>query len=280
VRYVEFPSVNSTRSELKTWDGYISAAKQLNSVLRPKGREGIHLAGAGHSPDLWMLGGDILEQREGHPTKGAYWFPAFNSSAGLKALSFIQDQVNVGIKPQKEHYWGKEFIDRKFAVMIEGSWMPSKTKKFNDVQDFERRIGFLPMFPVPTEDNQTSTLMGGWEFSIPITSTHKDLAWKLVTLMLEPKILAPWLVEHRLLPTQVTIGEGELRFKASTSFPYYDEMISAIPFGGSKPSIPEYPESAHYIKEALDAVYYGTKDPKEALDDAAAKSAIILGWKS
>jgi hypothetical protein len=30
----------------------------------------------------------------------------------------------------------------------------------------------------------------------------------------------------------------------------------------------------------LDAVYYGTKDPKEALDDAAAKSAIILGWKS
>jgi hypothetical protein len=30
----------------------------------------------------------------------------------------------------------------------------------------------------------------------------------------------------------------------------------------------------------LDAVYYGTKDPKEALDDAAAKSAAILGWKS
>jgi multiple sugar transport system substrate-binding protein len=57
-------------------------------------------------------------------------------------------------------------------------------------------------------------------------------------------------------------------------------MISAIPFGGSRPSIPEYPQIAHYIGEALNAVYYGTKDPKEALDDAAAKSAIILGWKS
>jgi multiple sugar transport system substrate-binding protein len=60
---------------LKTWDRYIAAAKQLNSVLRPKGIEGIHLTGAGHSPDLWypypylwMLGGDILEQREEHPT--------------------------------------------------------------------------------------------------------------------------------------------------------------------------------------------------------------------
>jgi hypothetical protein len=31
--------------------------------------------------------------------------------------------VNAGIKPQKEHYWEKEFIDRKYTVMIEGSWV-------------------------------------------------------------------------------------------------------------------------------------------------------------
>jgi len=270
---------------LKTWNGYIEAAKKLNRILRPEGIEGVHLVGAVHSPDLWypylwMLGGEILQQREGHPTKDVYWFPVFNSSAGLNALSFIQDQVNAGIKPQKEHFWGKEFLDRKFAVMIEGSWMPTNTQKFVPIQDFEKRIGFLPMFPVPSKGNQTSTLMGGWEFSIPTTSTHKELAWKLVTLMLEPKILTPWLVEHRLLPTQVTIGEWESRFNVLSSYPYYDEMISAIPFGGSRPSIPEYPLIAHYIEEALNAVYYGTKDPKEALDDAATKSAIILGWKS
>jgi multiple sugar transport system substrate-binding protein len=222
-----------------------------------------------------MLGGDILQQREGHPTKGKYWFPAFNSSAGLKALSFILDQVNAGINPQKEHRWGEEFIDREFAVMIEGSWMP---RQFVPIQDFEKKIGFLPMFPVQSKDNQTSTLMGGWEFSIPITSPHKDLAWKLLTLMVEPKILAPWLVEHRLLPTQVAIGEGQTRIEASTLFPYYNEMISGIPSAGFRPNIPEYPQIAHYIKEALDAIYYGTKDPKGALDDAAAKSAAILGW--
>jgi multiple sugar transport system substrate-binding protein len=223
-----------------------------------------------------MLGGDILEQRSGHPTKGNYWFPAFNSSAGVKALSFIRDQVNAGTIPQKEHHWGEEFIDRKFAVMIEGSWMP---RQFVPLQDFEKQIGFLPMFPVPGEDTQTSTLMGGWEFSIPTTSTHKDLAWKLLTLMIEPKTLGPWLVEHRLLPTQVAIGEGESRIGTSTLFPYYEEMISVIPFAGFRPNIPEYPQIAHYIKEAIDAVYYGTKDPKDALDDAAAKSAIAIGWR-
>ena len=158
-----------------------------------------------------MLGGDILERREGHPTKGTYWFPAFNSSAGFKALSFIQDQVNSGIKPQKEHYWGKEFNDRKFAVMIEGSWLPGFTQKpirnSEDRIEFEKRIGFLPMFPVPVEGNQNSTLMGGWDFSIPSTSLHKELAWKLITIMLEPNILAPWLEVHGFLPTQIAIGE-------------------------------------------------------------------------
>jgi multiple sugar transport system substrate-binding protein len=272
---------------LKTWDGYIEASKRLNRVLRPEGIEGMHLAGAVHSPDLWypylwMLGGEILQQKDGHPTKNVYWFPAFNSSEGVRAMEFIKLQVDSGIRPQKIHFWGNEFLDRKFAVMIEGSWMPtraqSKIQNSISSQNFEERVGFLPMFPVPNEGYPTSTLMGGWELAIPTASHHKDLAWKLITLMLEPDTLAPWLVEHRLLPTQVTIGEGKSRFNASYSYPYYDEMISAIPFGGARPNIPEYSQIAHYINEALNAVYNGTMDPKEALDDAAAKSALFLGW--
>jgi multiple sugar transport system substrate-binding protein len=272
---------------LMTWQGYIDAAKKLNSVLKPLGIGGVHITGAGHSPDLWypylwMLGGNILEQRAGHPTKGSYWFPSFNSSAGLEALSFIQDQINAGIKPQKEYYWGKEFLDRKFAVMIEGSWLPSFNEQpIQDSKDrieFEKQIGFLPVFPVPYIGNQNATLMGGWELAIPSTSLHKDMAWKLITLMLEPKILAPWLVEQGLLPTQISIGEGESRSQTSVYTPYYDEMVSAVAYGDSRPSIPEYPQIAHYLQEALDAVYYGTKSPKEALDEAAVKSAIALGW--
>ena len=55
-------------------------------------------------------------------------------------------------------------------------------------------------------------------------------------------------------------------------------MISMIPLGKGRPSIPEYPAIAEDIREALDGVYYGKKDPKQALDEAAAKSAKSLGW--
>ena len=47
---------------------------------------------------------------------------------------------------------------------------------------------------------------------------------------------------------------------------------------GSRPSIPEYPQIADDARQALDDVYYGLKEPKQALDDAAKKSAKVLGW--
>ena len=151
---------------LTTWNGYIAAAKKLNTILRPRGIEGVHLVGANHSPDmwypyLWMLGGDILVQKDGHPTKGTYWFPAYNSSAGIRALQFLKEQVDAGIKPQKDHFWGQEFANRKFAVMIEGPWLLGFFPR-EQWKSLEQRIGFIPAFPIPSKTNQSATMMGGW----------------------------------------------------------------------------------------------------------------------
>jgi multiple sugar transport system substrate-binding protein len=55
-------------------------------------------------------------------------------------------------------------------------------------------------------------------------------------------------------------------------------MLSMIPYGGIRPNIPEYPEIAEDIHQAIQQVYNGTKQPEEALDEAAAKSAKALGW--
>lgn len=268
---------------LMTWKGYIDSAEKLNSVLRPRGIEGIHLTGAGHSPDLWypylwMLGGEIVSIKQGHPTKGTYWFPSFNGTEGLRALNFIKEQIDAGILPQKDHFWGEEFLDRKFAVMIEALQHHVPITTPLNRTHFEQNVGFIPMFPVPDESTQTSTLMGGWEFGIPITSAHKDLAWELITIMLEPQILGPYLTKHANMPTQIPIGEGQYSLEPRKVVPYYVQLVSMIPHGDTRPSIPEYPQIAEFIKEALDAVYYDKASPLEALDDAAEKSAKALGW--
>ena len=272
-------------NSLRTWDGYLAAAKKINSTIQAEKEKGthtlvqpIHLNGDVNAPDvwypyLWMLGGSIVENRPGHPTKDSYWFPSYNSTNGVKALEFLKKQTDIGLKPQSRI--DDQFVDRKFAVMLSGSWMPSS---FRNGTNVEQIVGFLPVFPVPDASVQTTTMMGGWQFSIPSTSTQKDLAWELITIMLEPEIFAPWLQQYGYLPTQSSIGEGPYSTQLRQSIPYYQEMISMIEVGGSRPSIPEYSEIATHIKQAMDEVFSGAKEPKQALDDAAAKSAKVLGW--
>jgi multiple sugar transport system substrate-binding protein len=270
---------------LKTWDGYIASAQKLNEVLRPKGIEGVHLVAASHSPDmsfypyLWMNGGAIVEERSGHPTKEQYWFPVYNSTEGVMALEFIKDQIEAGIKPQKEHFWGKEFLNRKFAVMLEAlqHHIPPPHTPENK-RNFEQKVGFMPLFPTPDENQSSATLEGGWLLSTPKTSEHKDLAWELIATILEPRILAPYLADHANIPTQIPIGEGNYSTRANSTIPYYNKLISMIEIAHTRPSIPEYPAISSHIKQAIDEVMYGIKEPKQALDDAAAKSAKVLGW--
>jgi multiple sugar transport system substrate-binding protein len=263
---------------LKTWNEYIDSAKKINATLKNKGIQSMHLVAASHSldmwyPYLWMLGGEILQEKNGHPSKDTYWYPTYNSSEGEKALSFLKEQVAAGIKPQERHFWGNEFADRNFAVMLEGSWLPG----FVPDEQLEN-LGMIPMFPVSNQTNQNATMMGGWMLSIPESSAYKDLAWELLTIMLEPKVLVPMLHDYGYLPTQKSIGEGRYSPLLNSSIPYYEELVSMIPDANVRPSIPEYPEIADHIRQAIDEVYYGVKEPREALDDAAAKSALILGW--
>ena len=268
--------------QIETWNGYISASKKLNQFLQKDRIQAMHLVGANHSPDmwypyLWMIGGEILEKRDGHPTKQNYWYPIYNSDLGIKALHFLKDQVEVGIKPQINHFWGQEFGDKKFAVMLEGSWLLGQFAK-NEWNTLEDKIGMLPMFPVPNISNtNTSTLMGGWLLSIPETSENKELAWELITIMLEPDVLIPMLLQHGYLPTQKSIGEGQYSEKLKSTIPYYEELISLISLGKGRPNIPEYPIVAEHIRNAIEQVYNGM-DPKQALDEASKQSAKALGW--
>jgi multiple sugar transport system substrate-binding protein len=268
---------------LKTWDGYISAAVKLDDFFGDRIIQGVHLVGASHDldlwyPYLWMLGGEIVELREGHPTKGIYWFPSYNSSEGVRAMEFLKRQIDADIQPQDRPYLDIAFINRNFSVMLGGSWMPGEFPR-ESWPTLEQEVGFIPMFPVPNQTIQTSTMMGGYELAIPSTSQNSDLAWELITITAEPEILGPFLQEYGYLPTQKTLGEGPASEPLKQSVPYFEEMVSMIPYGRSRPSLPEYPDIAEHIHQAIQQVYNGSAaSPEDALDIAAAKSADSLGW--
>jgi multiple sugar transport system substrate-binding protein len=96
--------------------------------------------------------------------------------------------------------------------------------------------------------------------------------------MAEPEILTPFLQEYGYLPTQKMIGYGQLSEPLNDTVPFFEEMISMIPYGRSRPNIPEYPQIAEHITQAIQQVYNGSALPEEALDIAAKRSADSLGW--
>jgi multiple sugar transport system substrate-binding protein len=197
----------------------------------------------------------------------------------VEALDFLKQQVvDAGIEPQSEHYWGEEFANKSFPIMIEGSWLPGEFPK-ESWPTVEQEVEFIPMFPVPNQTIPTSTMMGGWMLAIPSTSQHSDLSWELIAIVAEPEILGPFLQEYGYLPTQRPLGDGQSSQPLKESIPYFEEMVSMIPYGRSRPSIPEYPEIAEHIHQAIQQVYNGSAaSPEDALDIAAAKSAESLGW--
>ena len=158
-----------------------------------------------------------------------------------------------------------------------GSWIPGSFPQYN-LKGFEERIGMNPGYPVPQTANQTTTIMGGWELAIPETSQKKDLAWELITIMASPDTLTNMLNQTGYPPTQTSIGDGQYAARVNSSIPYYNDMISMIPFAKSRPVIPEFPEIDLIISQSLSDVCNGIKEPREAINDAAVKSANLLGW--
>jgi multiple sugar transport system substrate-binding protein len=121
-------------------------------------------------------------------------------------------------------------------------------------------------------------MVGEWELAIPQTSQNKDLASELLTLIAQPNILSPWLQSYAYVPTQKTIGSGPCSAPLNETIPYYDKMVSMIPIGRARPSIPEYPQIAEHVIQAIYDVEDGIKSPVQAMNDVAFKSANVLGW--
>jgi multiple sugar transport system substrate-binding protein len=106
-------------------------------------------------------------------------------------------------------------------------------------QAFEQKVGFFAMFPVPNLNDRSATLLGGEDLSIPQTSRNKDLAWELITLILQPKIMAPFSIKYGLLPTQTPIGNGPYAQLLNQTIPYYNQLISMLSIARLRPNIPQ-----------------------------------------
>ena len=120
-----------------------------------------------------------------------------------QALQVTRDQVDAGIEPFTEHQFGTEFVNRSFAVSLDGTGSRRLERCGADLGN----VGMIGAFPVPSADVTTATMAGGWTLAIPQTSENPDVAWDFLKAMLDISTLGRVQTEFGYLPTRASFAK-------------------------------------------------------------------------
>ncbi len=201
-------------TDMATWQSYLESCQKLDEAVSDQGASGCLLIGQPWIADwtfpyVWMSQGDIgfavnAELAEDQGAAEA-WVPSLASEAWIEALQFTRDQVDAGIEPFTEHQFGTEFVNRSFAVSLDGTWVLGALKGAG--ADLGQ-VGMIGAFPVPSADTTTATMAGGWTLAIPSTSENPDVAWDFLKAMLDISTLGRLQTEFGYLPTRASFTTG------------------------------------------------------------------------
>lgn len=191
-----------------------------------------------------------------------YWAGLVSSgSASTGVLSWTQGDVT------------NQFVQGKAAMVVMGPWaIPQIREGMGD------NFGSFAI-PVPEQGMEVVGPLGGEIWTIPNTTPEKQAAaWEFLQYIQQPDQIAAWTEAINYLPARqaamATVLAGEPILQ-----PFADEIASARSRTGSD-SVPKpelYPDVSLAVRTAIQEALAGQRTAEEALTDAAAKVARILG---
>ncbi|NPV52461.1 MAG: sugar ABC transporter substrate-binding protein [Firmicutes bacterium] len=249
-----------------SWDDLVDVSKKLTTDKIWGFVQGMDRGQPGVTYTLWPMilgaGGNILENDKA----------VFNSAPAIKTLQFIYDLVyKHRVSPVDQLTYSYDnvmegFMAGKFAMVIEGAHRYGHMQTSAILKD---NVG-LTYIPSPVSGEPSPTLMSGWTLGIPVTSRHKDEAWKFIEYYVS--------AEAQLMNAKLA---GELPVRRSVlNDPYFQTKEAAAQrffalYLNTKSQ--PFPKSQNYglLKDtfvmALHEILTNRKTVQKALDDAVAK---------
>ncbi|HEY3412609.1 MAG TPA: sugar ABC transporter substrate-binding protein [Armatimonadota bacterium] len=251
----------------KTWAEWAKAGSIL-SEKNERGsltRAGINLsAGVNWTTFitlLWQNGGDVLTADGRHA--------AFNSPQGVEALQFLCDLYGkYNVCPRE----GIPSSSVSVPLFAAGQAAQEMNNQFaiKNVLKYAREFSIkdVAVDVAPARDATKKPVVTVWTdwLAISADTQKKDLSWALVKHLTRPDNLIKYNETQYFLPPIRSAANSD--YVRNTPFmPKYLELMER--YGRSLPPIPEWFEIRAGIKNAVDSAVYGTKTPKQALDDYA-----------
>ena len=262
----------------QTWDEYLAAAKALNNPPKMYG------AVIGAKPDeamwdfmhyLYSFGGDVLDKDNK---------PIINNEAGLAALTFYSNLLRTEkvVPPDVNTYGYNEILtslqEGKVAMGVE--WMAA-TQTLTDCtqspkvcKDGNPLLGYTFIPGYKKADGTVIHGTGGssWGWVIPSGSKNGAAAYKFIEWLTGHEGGKMWALNGGIPSNQLALTDPEVAAK----IPQFKMLGEIMPIRHLIPSNTVTGDMVTAMDEAVTAAVTGTKTPKAALDEAAAKMTDIL----
>lgn len=261
----------------QTWDEYLEAAKALTS-------DGMYGAVIGAKPDeamwdfmyyLFGMGGGILDKNNK---------VIFNNEAGVKALTFYADLLNVHkvVPPDVVTYGYNEIQtslqEGKVAMGIE--WMAA-TATLQDCtlspkvcKDGKPLLQYTIPPGIKAADGTIKRVTGGsqWGWGIPAGAKNPKAAYKFIEWLTSKEGATLWALNGGIPGNTEALSDPEV----VAQIPQFKLLAEVMPYRQIIPPTTVTADLVTIMNEAVVAAVTATKTPQQALDDAAAKMKEML----
>jgi multiple sugar transport system substrate-binding protein len=253
-----------------SWDDFRAAAKKLTDPATKTYGTAYSVSGSEDTtwhlwPLLWQRGGAVLSP----DLKKA----AFNSQQGVDALEFLRamaiDDKSVYLDQTDERY-PPLFEDGRIGMIISGPWelLPLSQKKT------DYGVAYLPG---TNGDHQTVSGPDLWTLFDHGDANRAYWSFELLKWLSSAEIDAQWNMALGNMP----LRESERKLPAYQDFvktyPGVEKLVANLANAKqARPTVSGYVEMSRFVGEAVAKTLQGAATPKDALDQAAAKSATAL----
>ncbi len=246
------------KSPPKTWDEFKAATLALKEktgafgfAFDAKGVRSFRNFGF----FLWNNGGDFFDENGK---------AAFNSPAGVEALSFLVELAKSGSVPDPLGTTLEDFQPMfeagRVATMISGNFAIAGINK--NAPDLKYSVG-----AVPTKTAETPAITWGVTDTLVISkNAPTEASRKFIDFIFSPAVRTEFDTAEGMLPV----------LNAQASEPAFQEekikaFLAMVPQSRFDPLHPNYNQMQELVKAAMQAAITGQADPKAALDKAAAE---------
>jgi multiple sugar transport system substrate-binding protein len=251
-----------------SWDDFRNAAKKLTKPATNQYGTAYSVSGSEDTtwhlwPLLWQHGGQILDGTK----------PAFNSDAGVAALETLRamavDDKSMYLDQTDEKYV-QLFNAGHVGMILNGPWSLLLIKDAG----IEYGVSAMPGF---NGDHQTASGPDLWVLFDHDDPNRAGAARDFISWLTSAETDAKWNLAVGNLPLRSVEKDTPAFKKYVQTYPggekFFENLANAKQ---ARPTVAGYETLSRAVGDAIAATLQGAKQPKEALDEAAKKSASAL----